>query len=78
MRLNGARDPWSKLVAMLGSARRLTPVIGLERGLTDPITVNMGRPPNSLRISFTSRGGRPTNTPPKARTDWPARSSADT
>ena len=44
-RLAGARDPWSKLVAMLGFRPSfLTPVIGLERGLTDPITdLNMGQ-----------------------------------
>jgi acetyl-CoA C-acetyltransferase len=44
-RLNGARDPWSRLVAMLGFRPSfLTPVIGLERGLTDPITdLNMGQ-----------------------------------
>jgi len=44
-RLNGAQDPWSKLVAMLGFRPSfLTPVIGLERGLTDPITdLNMGQ-----------------------------------
>jgi acetyl-CoA C-acetyltransferase len=44
-RLNGARDPLSKLVAMLGFRPSfLTPVIGLERGLTDPITdLNMGQ-----------------------------------
>jgi acetyl-CoA C-acetyltransferase len=44
-RLMGARDPWSKLVAMLGFRPSfLTPVIGLERGLTDPITdLNMGQ-----------------------------------
>jgi acetyl-CoA C-acetyltransferase len=44
-RLNGARDPWSKLVTMLGFRPSfLTPVIGLERGLTDPITdLNMGQ-----------------------------------
>jgi acetyl-CoA C-acetyltransferase len=44
-RLNGARDPWSKLVTMLGFRPAfLTPVIGLERGLTDPITdLNMGQ-----------------------------------
>ncbi len=44
-RLNGARDPWSKVMAMLGFRLSfLTPVIGLERGLTDPITdLNMGQ-----------------------------------
>jgi acetyl-CoA C-acetyltransferase len=44
-RINGARDPWSKLAAMLGFRPSfLTPVIGLERGLTDPITdLNMGQ-----------------------------------
>jgi acetyl-CoA C-acetyltransferase len=44
-RLNGARDPWSKITAMLGfRPSLLTPVIGLERGLTDPIThLNMGQ-----------------------------------
>jgi acetyl-CoA C-acetyltransferase len=44
-RLNGARNPWSKLVTMLGFRPSfLTPVIGLERGLTDPITdLNMGQ-----------------------------------
>src|SRR6478609_9090827 len=44
-RLNGARDPWSKLVTMLGFRPSfLTPVIGLERGLTDRIPdLNMGQ-----------------------------------
>jgi len=44
-RLNGARDTWSKLVALLGFRLSfLKPVIGLERGLTDPITdLNMGQ-----------------------------------
>lgn len=44
-RLMGARDPWSKLKAMLGlRPAMLAPVIGLERGLTDPITnLNMGQ-----------------------------------
>ena len=44
-RLNGARDTWSKLMAALGFRPSfLTPVIGLERGLTDPITdLNMGQ-----------------------------------
>src|SRR5665213_2480430 len=44
-RLNGARDPMSKLMAMLSLRPSfLTPVIGLERGLTDPITdLNMGQ-----------------------------------
>jgi acetyl-CoA C-acetyltransferase len=41
-RLNGARDPWSKVVAALGVRPAFfKPVIGLERGLTDPIT-NLG------------------------------------
>lgn len=44
-RLNGARDSLSKLRAVLGFRLSfLTPVIGLERGLTDPITsLNMGQ-----------------------------------
>ncbi|MGH6789422.1 MAG: acetyl-CoA C-acetyltransferase [Pseudolabrys sp.] len=44
-RLMSARDPWSKLVAALGlRPAMLAPVIGLERGLTDPITdLNMGQ-----------------------------------
>lgn len=44
-RLNGARDVWSKAVAALGfRPSYLKPVIGLERGLTDPITeLNMGQ-----------------------------------
>jgi acetyl-CoA C-acetyltransferase len=44
-RMFGARDPWSRIVAMLGFRLSfLTPVIGLERGLTDPITdLNMGQ-----------------------------------
>jgi acetyl-CoA C-acetyltransferase len=44
-RMFSARDPWSKFVAMLGFRPAfLTPVIGLERGLTDPITeLNMGQ-----------------------------------
>jgi acetyl-CoA C-acetyltransferase len=44
-RLNGARDPWSKLMALLGVRPSFfKPVIGLERGLTDPIVqLNMGQ-----------------------------------
>lgn len=44
-RLNGARSAWSKLLTLLAfRASFLTPVIGLERGLTDPITdLNMGQ-----------------------------------
>lgn len=44
-RLNGARDTWSKFRAFLGFRLSfLTPIIGLERGLTDPITdLNMGQ-----------------------------------
>src|ERR1700720_4771121 len=44
-RLFAARSAWSKLVAALGFRPSfLTPVIGLERGLTDPITnLNMGQ-----------------------------------
>src|SRR5947208_15981723 len=44
-RLFGARDVWSKLVAAFGFRPSfLKPVIGLERGLTDPITdLNMGQ-----------------------------------
>jgi acetyl-CoA C-acetyltransferase len=44
-RLNGARSVWSKLLTLLAFRPSfLTPVIGLERGLTDPITdLNMGQ-----------------------------------
>jgi acetyl-CoA C-acetyltransferase len=44
-RLNGARDVWSKLMAALSVRPSFfKPVIGLERGLTDPITdLNMGQ-----------------------------------
>ncbi len=44
-RLNGARDVWSKLIAALGFRPSFfKPIIGLERGLTDPITdLNMGQ-----------------------------------
>ena len=44
-RLNGARDPWSKFMALLGVRPSFfKPVIGLERGLTDPIVqLNMGQ-----------------------------------
>src|SRR6202163_3053639 len=44
-RLNGARDPWSKFMALLGIRPSFfKPVIGLERGLTDPIVeLNMGQ-----------------------------------
>jgi acetyl-CoA C-acetyltransferase len=44
-RLNGARSAWSKLLTLLTFRPSfLTPVIGLERGLTDPITdLNMGQ-----------------------------------
>jgi len=44
-RFMSARDSWSKLVAALGfRPAMLAPIIGLERGLTDPITdLNMGQ-----------------------------------
>jgi acetyl-CoA C-acetyltransferase len=44
-RLNGARNAWSKLLTLLAFwPSFLKPVIGLERGLTDPITdLNMGQ-----------------------------------
>jgi acetyl-CoA C-acetyltransferase len=44
-RLNGARSAWPKLLTLLAFRPSfLTPVIGLERGLTDPITdLNMGQ-----------------------------------
>jgi len=44
-RFMSARDSWSKLVAALGfRPSMLAPIIGLERGLTDPITdLNMGQ-----------------------------------
>jgi acetyl-CoA C-acetyltransferase len=44
-RLAGARDLWSRLKAMAGFRLAfLKPVIGLERGLTDPIVeLNMGQ-----------------------------------
>ena len=44
-RLNGARDPWSKFMALLKVRPSFfKPVIGLERGLTDPIVeLNMGQ-----------------------------------
>jgi acetyl-CoA C-acetyltransferase len=43
--LNGARDPWSRMTALAGFRPSfLQPVIGLERGLTDPIVeLNMGQ-----------------------------------
>jgi len=43
--LAGARDPWSRLLALARFRPAvLTPVIGLERGLTDPIVeLNMGQ-----------------------------------
>ena len=44
-RLNGARDIWSKILAALQIRPSLfKPIIGLERGLTDPIVeLNMGQ-----------------------------------
>jgi acetyl-CoA C-acetyltransferase len=44
-RLNGARDTWSKIMAALQVRPSLfKPIIGLERGLTDPIVeLNMGQ-----------------------------------
>ena len=44
-RLNGARDPWSKFLALIKVRPSFfKPVIGLERGLTDPIVeLNMGQ-----------------------------------
>jgi acetyl-CoA C-acetyltransferase len=43
--LAGARDPWSRMLALARFRPAvLTPVIGLERGLTDPIVeLNMGQ-----------------------------------
>ena len=44
-RLNGARDTWSKFMALLKVRPSFfKPIIGLERGLTDPIVeLNMGQ-----------------------------------
>ena len=44
-RLNGARDPWSKFMTLLQVRPWFfKPIIGLERGLTDPIVqLNMGQ-----------------------------------
>jgi acetyl-CoA C-acetyltransferase len=53
-RLAGARDLWSRLAAMLGFRPSfLKPVIGLERGLTDPlIELNMGQTAEILAHVF--------------------------
>ena len=40
-------------------------------------TSTWGRPPNWSRICFTSRAGRPMNTPPKASSGWRGRSAKD-
>jgi acetyl-CoA C-acetyltransferase len=53
-RLAGARDIWSRLAAVLGFRPSfLKPVIGLERGLTDPlIELNMGQTAEILAHVF--------------------------
>jgi acetyl-CoA C-acetyltransferase len=53
-RLNSARDVWSRLVALLGFRPSfLKPVIGLERGLTDPLVeLNMGQTAEILAHLF--------------------------
>jgi acetyl-CoA C-acetyltransferase len=52
--LNGARDPMSKIMALAGFRPRfMTPIIGLERGLTDPITeLNMGQTAENVAHMF--------------------------
>ncbi len=53
-RLFGARDIWSRLMAFAGFRPSfLTPVIGLERGLTDPVVdLNMGQTAEILAHLF--------------------------
>ncbi len=53
-RLAGARDIWSRLVALTGFRPSfLKPVIGLERGLTDPVVdLNMGQTAEILAHLF--------------------------
>jgi acetyl-CoA C-acetyltransferase len=53
-RLLGARDAWSRLTALAGFRPSfLKPVIGLERGLTDPIVeLNMGQTAEVLAHLF--------------------------
>jgi acetyl-CoA C-acetyltransferase len=53
-RLNGARDPWSKFLALLKVRPSFfKPIIGLERGLTDPIVeLNMGQTAELLADLF--------------------------
>jgi acetyl-CoA C-acetyltransferase len=52
--LNGARDPMSKIKALAGFRPRfMTPIIGLERGLTDPIVeLNMGQTAENVAHMF--------------------------
>ena len=52
--LNGARDPMSKIKALAGFRPRfMTPIIGLERGLTDPIVdLNMGQTAENIAHMF--------------------------
>jgi len=53
-RIFGARDIWSRLVAVLGFRPSfLKPIIGLERGLTDPLVeLNMGQTAEILAHLF--------------------------
>jgi acetyl-CoA C-acetyltransferase len=53
-RLFGARDIWSRLAALMGFRPSfLNPVIGLERGLTDPLVeLNMGQTAEILAHIF--------------------------
>jgi acetyl-CoA C-acetyltransferase len=66
--LASAKGVGAKIMAALKCRPSyLKPIIGLERGLTDPITeLNMGRPPRSSAISSASPASSRTPTPPRA------------
>ncbi len=75
-RLNGARDPWSKLAALL----QFPAVVADAGHRTGARPHRSDHQPQhgpdrraGRRICSTSRGGRPTNTPPRARSGWPRR-----
>ena len=70
-----ARDLWSRIKAIAGFRPSfLTPVIGLERGLTDPIIdLNMGQTAEMVAHLFHISRRQPTNTPPRASSGRPRR-----
>jgi len=70
--LAGARGIGAKIMAALKiRPSYLKPIIGLERGLTDPLPNSIwDRPPRWSGISSASTAPSPMPMPPKATSDW--------